>query len=100
VKLRLNTRYFRPRSTMWVSCIMVLVFLFKGIETFFDNSLNNVTLISFSGVLLFGFISVLGILTYKDKCLLKDTNRWNNKGAWKNEGVKSKLKVISDWIVN
>ncbi|MBA3705820.1 MAG: hypothetical protein H0W84_07945 [Bacteroidetes bacterium] len=81
-----------------MSCVLAMFSFFMGIKTFQENSMNDITLMFFAGVLIFGFTSVLGILTYKDKCLLIDTNRWNNRGAWKNEGLKSKLKVISDWI--
>lgn len=100
MKLKLNTKIFRPRLTLWVSSIATLFLFLSGIEALINNSANNTAIIYFLAALVFGFISALAILTYKDKYLLLDKNRWNNKGAWKNEGFKAKLKVIGDWIID
>lgn len=70
-----------------------------GVKTFQNTSLK-ITILCFSFAVILGIIAVISILTYKEKFLQLDINKWKNKGAWKDKGINAKLEVIGDWISN
>ena len=86
----------RPRVTVWVSFGAIIICFLAFLK------LNEISLAFYlAAALLFLFVClfVIAISYYKINCFKKDFNRWNNKAAWKNEGLQSKLEVISDWII-
>ncbi|KAA9325207.1 hypothetical protein [Adhaeribacter soli] len=93
MKLRLSTKYFRTRVAIWSSIFVIFVVYSIAIKLFIEDDIERALYF-----FLLGTISIIvptaGILTYREKFSRLDKKRWQKPG------IKPKLEVLSDWIIN
>jgi hypothetical protein len=104
VKFRLNTKYFRPRVSIWVGLAGAATFSFLA-YTFITGaqkhpaSINQWSLIALALLFIIGFVgfsyvALAGIKTYREQYMAYD------KARLKRKGILPKLSVIGDWLTN
>jgi xanthine/uracil permease len=93
LKLRLSTKYFRTRVVIWSSLFAVFIALITAIKSIIESD-NKGLLYCLAILFVFVPMTFAGIQTYKENFSRLDKKRWQKPG------IKPKLEVISDWIIN
>jgi len=102
MKLRLDTKYFRPRVAIWAGFAGVVVFAFLTYSFLkselakpgTSNNTNVILILLLLIIATLGFfvVGMAGLKTYREYLMAFDRARLKRKGCW------HKLSVLGDWL--
>jgi len=103
--MKLNTKLFRPRVSIWAGFGGAILFsvltlkllqgeLIDGSKSTNYKAIILVSLLSIAIVIGFSIVGVVALKTYKNQYMSFD------KARLKRKGFRPKLDVLGDWITN